>query len=66
MKKLLSVDELESQMAVELPERELMALVTIVIGAIVIPINVSDVNVAAQICGVLVASGVTCTVGDQS
>ena len=53
MKKLLSVDELESQMAVELPDRELMALINVFIGAIVIPINIRDVNVALQVCGVL-------------
>ena len=66
MKTPLSLAELDAQMAVELPDRELMALVNIFIGAIVIPINVSDVNVAVQVCGVLVASGINCEVVGQS
>ena len=62
MKTPLSLAVLDAQTAVELPERELMALINITIGAIVIPINVSDVNVAVQVCGVLVASGIDCDV----
>ncbi len=52
-KKMLSVAELESQMAVELPSRDLM-LVTVVIGDVLsgnkVFVVVKDVNVAAQLC----------------
>jgi hypothetical protein len=62
MKKVLSFEELEGQTAVELPDREMMALITIVIGAIVITIPIQIEDVAVQICGVLLAQGIECTV----
>jgi hypothetical protein len=58
MKKELSVLDIESQVAVELPERELLALVHI--GNITI--TVRNVNIAAQICAALLIAGVSCVV----
>jgi hypothetical protein len=52
-KKPLSVEEIEAQTALELPERETPALVIIGCLAVCIGeirINVEDVNVAAQVC----------------
>ena len=52
-KKMLSLAELESQTALELPDRELM-LVTIVLTNILsgnqVEITVRNVDVAAQVC----------------
>ena len=53
MKTMLSMEDLESQVALELPERE--APVILVLGCLAvcvgqIRINVEDVNVAAQVC----------------
>ena len=66
-KKTLSLDELESQAAVELPDRDLM-LVTIVItnllNNLTIDIDVRNVNVAAQVCAAVLSnnSDVDCRV----
>jgi hypothetical protein len=64
-KKMLSDMDLESQVALELPDREMM-LVTIVITNVLnnltIDIDVRNVQVAAQICANLIATGnFTCT-----
>ena len=59
-KQLLSQADLDSQMALELPNRDLM-LVTIVItnllNNLTIDVDVRNVNVAAQICAQLIATG---------
>ncbi len=59
-KQPLSMEELESQSAIELPERDTL-LVTIVIGRIDviddITITVRNVDIAAQICAQLIATG---------
>jgi len=62
MKRVLSVEELDSQMALELPERETPA--TVVIGCLAvcvgqIKIQDVDVEVAAQICAAVQALNVT-------
>lgn len=52
-KKVLSVEELENQTAMELPDRHMMALITVQLlnGAkILVP-----VSVAANLCGISVA-----------
>ena len=53
-KKLLALEELESQTALELPERESPVLVVLTclvcVGKVNIPINIEDVTVAAQVC----------------
>lgn len=60
-KRALSVEELEAQAAFELPERELPALIRIIlVTGDVIPVRVRlrDVNVFLQLCAVLIAAGV--------
>jgi Mg/Co/Ni transporter MgtE len=54
----LTLEEIEAQSALELPEREVP--VTVIIGCIgvcvgKIKINVEDVNVAAQVCAAVQA-----------
>jgi hypothetical protein len=46
---MLSMQELEAQSAVELPNRELLALVTVIVAGVSIDV---PINVAANICGV--------------
>ena len=56
-KKLLSIEELEAQTALELPDREMMALVTIVlITGDIVTIDVKNVQVGFNICAALVAA----------
>ena len=59
-KRMLSDMDLDSQVALELPDRE-MLLVTIVItnllNNLTIDVDVRNVNVAAQICANLIATG---------
>ena len=53
----LSIADLESQAAVELPSRELMALVRIgnVLSGNTIDVDVRNVNVAVQVCAAVEA-----------
>ena len=51
-KKALSVEEIEAQTALELPDRELM-LVTVIVP---INVNIRDVDVAAQVCSNIIAN----------
>ncbi len=46
-KKILSLEEIESQTALELPDREMMALVTVVIAGVKVDV---DADVAANVC----------------
>jgi len=59
-KKRLSVEDLEAQAALELPDREMLALIRI--GNIVthdfIDVNVQNVNVAVQVCAIVEAISV--------
>ena len=58
-KRALSFEQIDAQTAVELPDRDMMALVTIVVADL---LNNNDVNVqvpigvAANVCGVSVAA----------
>ena len=56
-KKLLSMEELEAQTALELPSREMPALLTLVIVDLIdvgdITITVQNIRVAAVICAAL-------------
>ncbi len=66
MKKALSIAELDSQTALELPDRELM-LVTVVITNLLnnntVEIDVRNINAAVQICaGLLNNAPVTCEI----
>ena len=65
-KKMLSDMDLESQVALELPDREMM-LVTIVITNLLnnntVTIDVRNIDIAAQICaGLLNNARVTCEI----
>jgi hypothetical protein len=55
-KKALSLEEIEAQAALELPDREMM-LVTVVINNVLnnlsIDVDVRNVNVAVQVCAVV-------------
>ncbi len=64
-KKMLTLEDLESQTALELPNREQMALVTVVlITGDILEITVRNVDIGANICANLLSSGaaVECTV----
>ena len=67
MKKLLNTADLDAQMAVELPNRDLM-LVTIVITNLLnnntVEIDVRNIDIAVQICANALAnnSNVTCEI----
>ena len=59
-KQALSLEELDSQVALELPDRETMQVVVIItnlIRDITVTIDVRNVDVAAQICAALLATG---------
>jgi hypothetical protein len=68
----LTIEELDSQLAVELPDREMLTLVVIKNVSILnnnrLFINVRNNNVAAQVCALvavldlLTANRVTCTI----
>jgi hypothetical protein len=72
-KKRLSLDEIEAQTALELPDREMM-LITVVITNVLnnlsIDVDVRNINVGVQICAVvnaittnlLTADSLTCRV----
>jgi len=63
-KRALSLEDIEAQTVLELPDREL-ALVTVVIGNLLsnntVTIDVRNVNVAAQICAAVLAVDTTVT-----
>ena len=66
-KRTLNLSEIEAQTALELPDREMMALVTIVITNLLnnntVTIDVRNINVAAQICAALLSNAnVTCDI----
>jgi hypothetical protein len=58
-KKRLTLDELDAQTALELPEREMMALVTVIItnllNNLTVDVDVKNNNVAVQVCAVVTA-----------
>jgi hypothetical protein len=65
-KKLLGVEELEAQTALELPEREMLALVNVTLGnlAVQVPVgvaaNVCDINAAVLIGQIQDTGSATC------
>jgi hypothetical protein len=72
-KRSLSVNEIENQMAFELPDRETLGGAKVVLtclNAVIgvqaclgeIQIEVEDVNVATQICAQVVGIGLKCTI----
>jgi hypothetical protein len=56
-KKRLSFDEIEAQTALELPGREMLALITVVITNLLnnlsVSVRVQNVNVAVQVCAIV-------------
>lgn len=74
MKKMLTMTEIESQTALELPERRMLGLVTVVITNVLnnlsVDVTVRNNNVAVQICAVvdllngilLFGNQLTCTI----
>jgi hypothetical protein len=56
-KETLTLDDLEAQYAAELPEREMLGLITIIITNVLnnlsIDIDVKNNNVAVQVCAVV-------------
>ncbi len=64
---MLSVEDLESQAVMELPDRELM-LVTVVINNVLnnntVTIDIRNIDIALQICAAILTNNtnVTCTV----
>ena len=63
-KKAVTFDQLEAQSAFELPNREMLALVTIILNNIAngitvnVPIEVKNNNIAVQVCAVVQALNV--------
>lgn len=56
-KRALTLDELEAQTAVELPERDLMALINVFVPILISDLDVVvqvPIGVAANVCGVQV------------
>ena len=74
-KEALSLDDLEAQYALELPEREMLGLITVVITNVLnglsVDVTVKNVKVAVQVCAVvdlintILTNGnqLTCTIG---
>jgi hypothetical protein len=56
-KEALSLDELEAQYAAELPEREMLGLITIIITNVLnnleVEVDVKNVNIAVQVCAIV-------------
>jgi ABC-type uncharacterized transport system permease subunit len=56
-KQALTVDDLEAQYALDLPDREMLSLITVVITNVLnhltIDVDVRNVNVAVQVCAVV-------------
>ena len=72
-KKLLTVDDIDAQCALELPSRETLALVNVIITNVLnnntVTVNVNNNDVAVQVCAVVHAintiiapTTLTCTV----
>jgi hypothetical protein len=75
-KKRLSLDEMEAQTALELPAREMLALVNVIITNVLnnlsVVVNVQNVNVGVQVCAavnaintILVGESLTCVIGQR-
>lgn len=74
MKQMLTMAEIESQAALELPERHMLSLVTVVITNVLnnlsVNVDVKNNNVAVQVCAVvdllngilLFGNQLTCTI----
>lgn len=57
-KKPLSLEQIESQSALELPERDMLSLVTLVaLNGVVTTITVANNDIAVQVCAQALSSG---------
>jgi len=74
-KRQLNLEDIEAQTALELPDREMMALVTILVtnnlNHLSIPIEVKNNNIAVQVCAavqalntILAPTTLTCEVAE--
>jgi hypothetical protein len=74
MKKLLTASEIESQTALELPDRQLLALINVVVFNVLnnlsVSIPVHNNKVAVQVCAtvdalntILAPTSLTCAIG---
>ncbi len=64
-KSTLSLEDIESQAALELPERDMLSLVTLVaLNGVVTTITVANNDIAVQVCAQALASGdfLSCTI----
>jgi len=71
-KRTVSIEELDAMAAVELPDREMLSLVTILITNVLnnlsVTVTVKNVNIAAQVCAVVnvlnqnIGTNLTCTI----
>jgi hypothetical protein len=71
-KQALSVEDLEAQYALDLPDREMLGLITIVINNVLnglsVDVQVKNNNVAVQVCAVIdvlngaVGTNLTCAI----
>ena len=72
-KQRLSVEDIDSQAALELPKRDMLSLITVVITNVLnnlsVNVKVQNINVAVQVCAVvdaintiLVGESLTCVV----
>lgn len=67
-KKTLTLNDIEAETALVLPERNMMALVTVVITNVLnnlsIEVDVRNINVAVQVCAIVNLLGTILTVDD--
>lgn len=71
-KRTVSIEELDAMAAVELPDREMLSLVTILITNVLnnlsVTVTVKNVSIAAQVCAVVnvlnqnIGTSLTCTI----
>jgi len=64
-KPMLTPSEIESQVALELPERDMLSLITLVaLNGVVTTVTVANNDVAVQVCAQALSSGdfLRCTV----
>jgi hypothetical protein len=77
MKKALTAAAIDSQHALELPNREMLGLITVVIANVLnnltVDVDVKDNKVGIQVCAavnaintILVGETLTCTIGQKN
>lgn len=71
-KRTVSMAELDAMAAVELPDREMLGLITVILTNVLnnlsVTVTVKNVNIAAQVCAVVnvlnsnIGTNLTCTI----